>query len=808
MGRLHTARAREKSRCQERDLIDFKRLATDLLARADELVPQWLEGGKRSGREWICGDLSGAPGHSCSINLDSGKWADFASDVRGGDLISLYAAIHGLEQLDAAKELGRGDYELRDNSPVPRGTPTPAAADALPPEPLLSVPDGSPEPPAPRKGRLEATHVYRLPAGDVVGIIQRVRLDDGDKSFRQWRWSPDGWLAKAMPEPRPLYGLDRLAERPDDPVLIVEGEKTADAAARALPRYVVVTWPGGAKAWKKAHWHALADRKIIDIWPDADEPGREAAGGIAVELFRAGVESVRVVDPTGQPEGWDIADAVEKDGWSGKALIDWARPRMRKLEKPQPEKPAKAAAPEIPARGLIQGTDMALARRFHTRHGADIRYTVERGWLVWSGAKWQIDDKGIAVATLAKESAESLLDEIRDSADRNEAFKTAKGALSKRAVDASIWLARSEAGIPARLIDFDRAPMILNVRNGIIDLVTGQLGTHDKAAMCAMIAGTSFDAQASCDRWRKFIAEICCEDVELMDYLQRCCGYLLTASVSEQCLMFLLGNGSNGKSVFLEVIQALLGEYAITASTEMLMVRRNPGIPNDVARMRGVRAVFMNETNKGQRFDEAKVKDLTGGDTLNARFMREEFFDFPPTHKLLVRGNHKPTINGTDAGIWRRFKMVPFDANFEGREDKGLKARLLDELPGILNWCLAGCLEWQRNGLQTPEAVTRTVANYRDMSDTMGRFLSECTVANPDASIGLARLYVVYKDFCNAASERWLSLRDFPDELARHGHKLDAKREYVGLAINRSAEWESGTRRDPRQESADGGWDF
>jgi putative DNA primase/helicase len=803
-------------------LIDFKRLAADLLARADELVPAWLEGGKRSGREWICGDLSGAPGQSCSVNLDNGKWADFAAGVQGGDLISLYAAIHGLEQIDAAKELGRGDYDVSAPAAVSRGTTTAPANEPTPPEPLIPAPDGAPEPPAPRKGKLEAAHVYRLPTGAVVGVVQRVRLDDGDKTFRQWRWGQPtdkdtgkavggmDWIPKAMPEPRPLYGLERLAERPESAVLIVEGEKAADAAARALPRYVVVSWPGGAKAWKKAHWQVLADRKHVDIWPDADEPGREAAGGIAVELFRAGVPSVRIVDPTGQPEGWDVADAIAQ-GMGEKEIIEWARPRMRKLEKPSGDKDtAKKKPNEIPPRGLIQGTDMAFARRFHQRHGADVRYTVERGWLVWSGQKWQIDDKGIAVATLAKESAESLLDEIRDAADRNEAFKTAKSALQKRAVDSTMWLARSEPGVPARLVDFDKAPMILNVRNGIVDLTTGTLGPHDKTAMCAMIAGTEYDKHAQCSRWQQFIAEICCDSVELMDYVQRWCGYLLTANVAENSLMFLLGDGRNGKSLLIEVMKELLGEYAIVASTEMVMVRRNPGIPNDIARMRGVRAVFMNETNKGQRFDEAKVKDLTGGDTLNARFMREEFFDFAPTHKLVIRGNHKPTINGTDAGIWSRFKLVPFRANFLGREDMGLKAKLLAELPGILNWCLAGCLEWQRTGLVTPAAVADAVASYRNQSDTMGRFIEECCTPAEGAVTSASAMYMRYKDFCLAASERWLSLRDFPDEMARHGFALVANgagREYQGIALARGGEWEGRARGD-FEESANSGWDF
>jgi putative DNA primase/helicase len=438
--------------------------------------------------------------------------------------------------------------------------------------------------------------------------------------------------------------------------------------------------------------------------------------------------------------------------------------------------PERATVTQMPERGapgastsMIQGTDLALGRRLHERHGANLRFTVERGWLVWSGRHWQIDDKSLAVADCAKESAESMFDEIRDATDQKEAFKLAKLAAQKRAIEAAIWLERSERGVPARLIDFDVDPMILNVRNGIVDLTTGELLPHDKTKLCTMLAGTDFDASATCHRWRQFIGEITGENVPLMDYIQTLCGYLLTASVAEHCMAFFYGLGRNGKSVFQDTIYELMGDYACSSNPELIMARKHQGIPNDVARLRGKRAVFLNETERGGRFDEAKLKQLTGGDVLNARFLREEFFDFAPTHKLVMRGNYQPRITGTDDGIWSRMRLVPFEQSFVGREDRGLKDELLSELPGILNWAIEGCLRWQQEGLVTPQVILDAVTQYRQESDVLGTFMDEECVMGKGHTCKSSVLYRRYREYCDQSAERAMPSKDFPHELEKRG---------------------------------------
>lgn len=418
----------------------------------------------------------------------------------------------------------------------------------------------------------------------------------------------------------------------------------------------------------------------------------------------------------------------------------------------------------------ITDSDCANALRLVRTHGADIRFTPERGWLVWDGTRWGLDEKGLAVAAMAKDTALAIFDEVRGADRRDEVYRHAKRSQSRQAIDNMMHLARSEPGIPLRLTACDADPWLLNCENGTIDLRAGTLRPHDRADACTKIAGCAFDPGADCAMFDDFLDEITGRDVDLYNYLWRFIGYALTGLVSEQSLHFLHGAGANGKSVLCEIVLAMLGDYGLVASPDLIMARRHGGIPNDVARLRGVRLAVMNETSQGSRFDEAKLKDLTGGDTLSARFLREEYFDFKPTHKLVIRGNHKPTIHGTDDGIWRRLRLVPFNVAIPAeRQDPHLLDKLRDELPGILAWAVRGCLEWQRNGLKPPAIVTDAVSRYREESDTLGRFIAECCEVRKLAEVKSSAFFSRYQQFCEQSSERWLSTKDLPLEMERRG---------------------------------------
>jgi putative DNA primase/helicase len=412
-------------------------------------------------------------------------------------------------------------------------------------------------------------------------------------------------------------------------------------------------------------------------------------------------------------------------------------------------------------------TDMANARRLALQHGHGLRYTAAAGWLVWNGKCWLEDRKGVAVQGLAKATAIAIFDEIKSAADRDAMMRHAKRSQSKNAIEAMVILARSEPGIPAELTDFDADPMLFNVANGTIDLRTGGLRPHDRNDLLSRVATIHHSQDAECPLWDAFLRRVLGGSDELYAYARRLVGYLLTGKTSEQVLHFLFGLGANGKSVFCEIIESLLGDYAIVVSPELVMLRRHGGIPNDIARLRGVRVAMMNETSQGCRFDEAKLKDLTGGDTLTGRFLHAEFFDFTPTHKLIIRGNHKPMINGTDEGIWRRLRLVPFVVTIPANEqDQQLVEKLRGELPGILRWAVAGSLEWQRDGLQAPAPILDAVRQYREESDTLGRFISEHCQTSRLAQVKSSAFYQRYQQYAEQAGERWMASKDLPRNAA------------------------------------------
>lgn len=422
------------------------------------------------------------------------------------------------------------------------------------------------------------------------------------------------------------------------------------------------------------------------------------------------------------------------------------------------------------AAGVLTDTDIANAHRLADAHGSDIRFTEARGWLVWDGQRWGTDESGIRVQGLAKATAANILTEGNGDDDQP-TLRHARRSQSRGGIEAMIYLVRSEPGIFAPMSGFDSNPWLLNVANGTLDLKAGLLRPHRREDHLTKLVPIDFDETADCPRWVEFLDRVTGQNEELRAYLQRLAGYLLTGVTTEQSFHFLYGEGANGKSVFCEIIALLLGEYAMIAQPQMIMARRHSGVPNDIARLKGMRTVLMNETSQESRFDEARLKDLTGTDSLTGRFLNREFFDFAPTHKLLLRGNHKPTIVGTDNGIWRRLHLVPFTVSIpEPEQDRHLLEKLRRELPGILRWALVGCLEWQRLGLAPPPMITQAVDDYRQESDTLGRFIEEHCQPSPDAQTKTSAFFGQYRDYCQQLGERSLSQRDVAGEMERRGY--------------------------------------
>jgi putative DNA primase/helicase len=345
-------------------------------------------------------------------------------------------------------------------------------------------------------------------------------------------------------------------------------------------------------------------------------------------------------------------------------------------------------------------------------------------------------------------------------------------------------VARNDVAIRHDELDADQ--WSLNAQNGIIDLRDELLTPHDRKARATKIAGADLGMRDTCPTWIAFLTRIMGGDPEMVAFLQRVVGYCLTGSTREQCLFILYGSGSNGKSTFLDTLRAILGDYAIHARAETFVRDTRGGIPNDIAALRGARLVTASEPEQGEQLDEGLVKEMTGDAAMTARFMRSEFFTFQPTFKVLLATNHRPVIRGTDHGIWRRIRLVPFTETISDEEkDRDLGAKLAAEAPGILAWAVDGCTSWQRMGLAPPQAVADATQDYRADMDVLAEFIGEkCILAN---SVGNTALYQAFSAWAAANGERPRSHRWLSRALTDRGYKQDPNRatgrRWLGLSL-------------------------
>lgn len=473
------------------------------------------------------------------------------------------------------------------------------------------------------------------------------------------------------------------------------------------------------------------------------------------------------------------------------------KPRTIPDRKPA-EQGSKQATQEPPRPAQNENcTDLGNARRFVRQHGDNVRYVEKWGcWFIWDGRCWVKDETG-AIHRLARQTVMSIYAEAADAAAAGDESRKglagwAKNSESRARLESMVKLVEAEDGIYVHHEQLDAQPWLLNVWNGTIDLRTGELLPHNRDHLLTKCLDVDYDPGARSPTWCKFIDRVMGGDQDLAAFVQRAVGYSLTGDTSEQCLFFLYGSGKNGKSTFTETLMTLLSDYAQKAPTDMLMMRQNGGaIPNDVARLPGARFVVAAEIEEGRRLAESMIKDLTGGDRLIARFMRQEFFEFTPTHKLWVYGNHKPVIRGTDEGIWRRIRMVPFTVIIPPEErDPHLKNKLRAELAGILTWAVQGCLDWQSGGLTAPAAVAQATTAYRVEMDVIGAFIDDCCITGSSVAAPAGALYAAYQAWCKEGSEYAVNQRRFGMQLAERGFerfRSNGQWRWRGLGLMMSA---------------------
>ncbi|MGW9816674.1 phage/plasmid primase, P4 family [Staphylococcus cohnii] len=417
--------------------------------------------------------------------------------------------------------------------------------------------------------------------------------------------------------------------------------------------------------------------------------------------------------------------------------------------------------------------DTGNADRFIDRYGNLYKYSyIANKFYIYDGMKWKIDDKG-SIRKLIDEMIESIKDEKiihGDDVTEEEAreffqkyYKKTRGTQAKKNIMNELMHRR-----PATPDDFDRDDMLINVANGYIDLTSRELYKHDINKMFSQITNTDYTEKMQPAVWLDFLNDIFAGDKEVIRYIQKALGYSLTGSTREQVMFILHGKGRNGKSIFVETIAEILGDYSNNMQAKSLMVKKNDNVNTDIARLSKARFVTSSEPNEGFRFDEGLIKQITGGDKVTARFLYAEEFEYTPKFKIWVSTNHKPIIRGTDDGIWRRLVLIPFEVQIpEEKVDKDLKYKLLREAPAILNWMTEGAYMWMREGLEMPEKLREAGNKYRNEMDTLGQFIEDKCNVNPDYSVKVSELYSEYQKWSeeNLTTNKVLGLKSFSQKM-------------------------------------------
>lgn len=448
--------------------------------------------------------------------------------------------------------------------------------------------------------------------------------------------------------------------------------------------------------------------------------------------------------------------------------------------------------------GQVQDfTDMGNGLRLVEMRGSAIRYCKAYGdWLIFDGNCWQPDHK-LQIETFAQQVPARILAETppKDSEKAIEHQKFALATQSKERLAALIATARSM--VPVTPAELDRDPWLLNVRNGSIDLQSGEFREHRSSDLITKMAKVDFDPMAECPTWDRFILEIMNGSEELAAYLRRAVGYSITGVIREHVFFFLYGTGRNGKGTFLNTMFAILGDYANEIDSDLLISQNSKQHPTALTELEGRRFVSADESDDGRRLAEGLVKKLTGGNPIQARRMHENFYVFYPTHHLWYAANHKPEIRDMSPGMWKRIKLIPFEVCFDDglpggrRPDLELESKLMGESSGILNWMLQGCREWQAEGLSEPEAVRKAVKNYRSEMDVIGWFVDERCVSAVGIKTKLQDIYADYKWWCEQASIKPMGVRKFSSCLEDLGFKTSKSNSTVwkfGVRLKTTAE--------------------
>lgn len=622
-----------------------------------------------------------------------------------------------------------------------------------------------------------------LPVHDLAGAVQSLQFirPDGTKRFLSQARIKGGHLVLGTP----VNG---------EPLTLVEGWATACSLHAATGEVTVVCFSGCNLAQVAADLRRQFPSSPMRLAADLDEHGNgeKYAQAAANAGAPASILLPRFAD--GRRQG-DFNDLHQAEG------LDVLRHQLKVAPSPQTSAVMPFMVPILPALDARHGThntrpltEYGNAQRLHDGHGERLRYVHDaKSWLVWQGGAWKWDNDS-AIRSLAShlpdriygEGAEHLQDakHYADWARKSQEQRIVKAAVVMLSDFPELRLPLACTDASPLVVGFDQARQVIDLHNGVIraatpgDYVTKSLGVD------------SMGDAAKAARWKLFLDQVFNGDQALIDWVHRFCGYLLTGSTQEQIFLFCYGHGANGKSVFIEVLKYVMGDYARAIASETLTESRRQagGATPDLATLIGARLAVSNETEDNTALAESLVKSLVSGDTIAARALYSAPVEFAPTFKLLMAGNHKPTVHGNDNGIWRRIRLVPFNRTFSPEErDPDLLATLKAEAAHILAWMVAGCVKWQRQSLvDTPQAISAATDAYREDQDIVGRWLDEHTVRDAHGEEIVRILYNNYSKWCLDNGLRPASSVALGRRLSERGYiprKSGGKRLWLGLRL-------------------------
>lgn len=509
----------------------------------------------------------------------------------------------------------------------------------------------------------------------------------------------------------------------------------------------------------------------------------EGAMGLGAALKRVGWtfdEMVAALQVCPATRAW----ANEQQGADGarqfKRIWDNAKEEAADADGIRPKRKRKVRTADLTGFELNED---GIALAFANKHKDALRFDHTAGrWFRWTGDVWQRDETKLAFSWSRAICRQLAIEQKAEGREGDILAKAATAAAVERFAQADQALAVTHAV-------WNRDPWLLGVPGGTVDLRTGALLPAKPEDYITQQTAVAPAATADCPRWLQFLSEATKGDGELIDFLQSWCGYCLTGSTREHALLFIFGPGGNGKGVFNNLLTWTLGSYVVTAAMETFTATGNDRHPTDLAMLRGARLVCTSETEEGRSWAETRIKLMTGGDPITARFMRQDFFTYQPNFKLNIIGNHQPDLRNVDVAMRRRINMAPF-LHKPAQPDKALEAALQEEGPGILRWMINGCLEWQRVGLVRPAVVTEATEEYFRSQDVFSRWIAESCTVEPNGSAAFSLLMESWNDYCRLHNEKvrsgkWIAkkLKDLGCEATPHLPGSNGVRGYLGISL-------------------------